>query len=872
MDVVEVGRNGQSRASRPAAVANSRRWFSLRGLSVAQATTGLVVGALAVLAILAALAHWRAGAAIAEVERASYDRLVRGARDRLDRLAARDRRRVAEVAFSDELYATLERLALKPDSGFRPGFAAWFPRAFEDRFVGVYDLQGTPLFRWNAPGADGLEAAAVSNALFHVLDNREPTAGMVRNAEELVWVAGAPILPSGFTDPSRPIRGYVIAARPFAGEALEVAVAGGRAIPQLARVASPAPTPETTADATAGGDSVVVRYALSDVFAEPNTRADLALSRTEFRAAEARLRTILVAGLVALTGLAGAGWWLAQRWVAGPVKRLAKALAPVHEGQTPALLGPLAPQAEWVAAVAAVNRLLAHARTAQDRFDRAFDAVRDGIWEYDFVSGQWTFSSRFRSHLGHDGTGFPNVRESLVDALHPEDRDQTLVQLQLCSGTGRPFARELRLRRKDGGYAWFRLEAHVELDHAGAPQRFVGRLIDIEPERDAQARIDAAERSRLEAERAHGRFLVATAARAGGSAAWASDLARIGSALAGELLVRRLPFDLHQTLREAVESNPKAEVIVAPGVATRVQGDPDLLRLAVSHLAANAARVSSDAWTAIRAERGDGADMIRIAVEDRGPPLAGAERERIAALLATGLDPDESAAWPGLGLRVVHGVARALGGHAGIEPRPEGGSRVWLSAALPAEVVVAPPADNGHEPHGETWEVEDLWDPATTVDSPAASPAPTTPVAEPRVELVADATVTIDLDRTDPPERSPIDPATLDQLRASLAADGLGLGTQLMSLFLAEAPLQLDALERADRAGDRAAAGRAAAELKGMCALVGAGAMVEVCESVGAGDVGMKGLAALRAEFERVRRVLEGVLGSRDHLTFTGSV
>ena len=103
----------------------------------------------------------------------------------------------------------------------------------------------------------------------------------------------------------------------------------------------------------------------------------------------------------------------------------------------------------------------------------------------------------------------------------------------------------------------------------------------------------------------------------------------------------------------------------------------------------------------------------------------------------------------------------------------------------------------------------------------------------------------------------------LEQLRAS-SSDEFGLAGQLVSLFLAEAPLKVEGIERAVEENDAEQAAEIAQELSGMCSLIGAGGMGEQCAALR----GMKvepaaartSAVALRREYGRVVAALEDLM------------
>ena len=113
------------------------------------------------------------------------------------------------------------------------------------------------------------------------------------------------------------------------------------------------------------------------------------------------------------------------------------------------------------------------------------------------------------------------------------------------------------------------------------------------------------------------------------------------------------------------------------------------------------------------------------------------------------------------------------------------------------------------------------------------------------------------------PSHPAIDPAMLEQLSASLGEGGLG--AQLVGLFLAEGPGQVEAIEEAAGRADWQAVKANAGDLQGMCALIGAAPLAARCaaaiEAVGS-DAWTEALA-IRTEWDRVSQVLDSLMGAR---------
>jgi two-component system OmpR family sensor kinase len=159
-------------------------------------------------------------------------------------------------------------------------------------------------------------------------------------------------------------------------------------------------------------------------------------------------------------------------------------------------------------------------------------------------------------------------------------------------------------------------------------------------------------------------------------------------ALVGELLasarldfsaVARRPLEAADLAGRAAErAGLPAEAVVIEAADGRFQGDATLMARALSNLLDNARK------------HGGGARLLRVRakgrlllfeVEDAGPGFPPGEIERITAALSRGERPRREARPEGslgLGLALVHRIARAHDGQLSFANLPEGGARVTL--------------------------------------------------------------------------------------------------------------------------------------------------------------------------------------------------
>ena len=135
-------------------------------------------------------------------------------------------------------------------------------------------------------------------------------------------------------------------------------------------------------------------------------------------------------------------------------------------------------------------------------------------------------------------------------------------------------------------------------------------------------------------------------------------------------------------------------------VPSMLNGDVTRLRQALLNYLGNAEKFTQTGEIALRAriveDQGDKL-LLRFAVEDTG---IGVTAEQKARLFTNFEQADGSTTrrfgGTGLGLVITRHLARMMGGDAGVESRPEGGSIFWLTACLGK--VSALPASTGPSP------------------------------------------------------------------------------------------------------------------------------------------------------------------------------
>jgi PAS domain S-box-containing protein len=135
-------------------------------------------------------------------------------------------------------------------------------------------------------------------------------------------------------------------------------------------------------------------------------------------------------------------------------------------------------------------------RRGNERFDLAVRGANEGLWDALVLPGvPWHspatpvwYSPRAKELLGFRDDEFPNVLESWLTRLHPDDRERVLRAVAEHVEHRAPYDVEYRLLTKSGVYRWFSARGLGIWNEAGEMVRMAGSLRDVtEARRTADA-------------------------------------------------------------------------------------------------------------------------------------------------------------------------------------------------------------------------------------------------------------------------------------------------------------------------------------------------------------------------------------------------
>ncbi len=133
-------------------------------------------------------------------------------------------------------------------------------------------------------------------------------------------------------------------------------------------------------------------------------------------------------------------------------------------------------------------------RSQQGRWRVLMEANRDGIFDYNPLTGELFASPRWKAILGYAPEELASSLETWRERLHPEDAPRVEADLaQYLSGGQGALEAEYRLRHRDGGWRWVLSRLQASWDQHGRPIQMVGSLSDITARKLVEENLRASE-------------------------------------------------------------------------------------------------------------------------------------------------------------------------------------------------------------------------------------------------------------------------------------------------------------------------------------------------------------------------------------------
>ena len=122
----------------------------------------------------------------------------------------------------------------------------------------------------------------------------------------------------------------------------------------------------------------------------------------------------------------------------------------------------------------------------EERLSFAIAGTNDGLWDWNIVSGEDSFSLRWKEILGYEADEIEPHVDTFTELIHPDDRDRVWHAVESHLDEHTPYNLEIRMRRKSGDYIWVQTKGQASWDENGKPIRMAGAISDINDRKRAE--------------------------------------------------------------------------------------------------------------------------------------------------------------------------------------------------------------------------------------------------------------------------------------------------------------------------------------------------------------------------------------------------
>ncbi len=148
-------------------------------------------------------------------------------------------------------------------------------------------------------------------------------------------------------------------------------------------------------------------------------------------------------------------------------------------------------------------------RESEERYALAAQGSKDGLWDWNLVTGKIYFSQRWKNMLGYEDDEISSDPSEWFRRMHPDETAAVRAEINAhCSGATPHLQSEHQMLHKDGSYRWMLSRGVAVRDERGRATRIAGSQTDVTEDRVADAltglpnRIFLAEKLRLAIKRA----------------------------------------------------------------------------------------------------------------------------------------------------------------------------------------------------------------------------------------------------------------------------------------------------------------------------------------------------------------------------------
>ncbi|MBL4592232.1 MAG: PAS domain S-box protein [Flavobacteriales bacterium] len=126
----------------------------------------------------------------------------------------------------------------------------------------------------------------------------------------------------------------------------------------------------------------------------------------------------------------------------------------------------------------------------EERLRLLVDSVDVGLYDSNYNTGEYYYSSGYARMLGYNKKGFKLSFSNWVKRIHPEDRDRIIKKYNTVDFNEQNYQMEYRIKHKEGHYLWILSKGRViEKDRNGKPLRTAGTHTDITERKETEVEL-----------------------------------------------------------------------------------------------------------------------------------------------------------------------------------------------------------------------------------------------------------------------------------------------------------------------------------------------------------------------------------------------
>ncbi|GAA0714437.1 hypothetical protein GCM10009430_07630 [Aquimarina litoralis] len=134
-----------------------------------------------------------------------------------------------------------------------------------------------------------------------------------------------------------------------------------------------------------------------------------------------------------------------------------------------------------------VKSLQSKLMVSESRLQLAIKGNRAALWEWsDFIKNKAWWSKEFYQLLGYDAKSLKLSFSSFINLIHPEDITKFRKSLEEQVEEQEGLDEDVRIKTKNDGYRWYRVNAKAQKEINGDIQKIVGTLIDIHSKKQSE--------------------------------------------------------------------------------------------------------------------------------------------------------------------------------------------------------------------------------------------------------------------------------------------------------------------------------------------------------------------------------------------------